>query len=104
MNNNQEMLRRNYNELIELKFVLEKDSSFFAEAGDMQGRHSLLSCSPSFLLSFLLLSLSYMLCITSGGEEDHERLIVPTSASVAADPSARQRSVKLGYSSCSFSI
>lgn len=33
MNNNQEMLNRNHNELIELKYVLEKDEEFFAQAG-----------------------------------------------------------------------
>ena len=33
MNNNQEMLNRNYNELIELKYVLEKDEEFFSQAG-----------------------------------------------------------------------
>jgi V-type H+-transporting ATPase subunit a len=32
MNSNQEMLNRNYNELIELKFVLTKDNTFFSEA------------------------------------------------------------------------
>lgn len=32
MNNNQEQLNRNYNELIELKHVLTKDSAFFSEA------------------------------------------------------------------------
>lgn len=29
LNSNQEMLRRNYNELIELKYVLQKDNEFF---------------------------------------------------------------------------
>lgn len=32
MNNNQEMLTRNFNELIELKHVLAKDTAFFSEA------------------------------------------------------------------------
>eukprot|EP01114_Cavostelium_apophysatum_P022526 TRINITY_DN817_c0_g1_i1.p1 TRINITY_DN817_c0_g1~~TRINITY_DN817_c0_g1_i1.p1 ORF type:complete len:810 (-),score=258.95 TRINITY_DN817_c0_g1_i1:55-2484(-) len=32
MNNNQEVLNRNYNELIEMKHVLTKDSAFFSEA------------------------------------------------------------------------
>lgn len=36
MNNNQEMLDRNYNELIELRHVLQKDSSFFDEAADFE--------------------------------------------------------------------
>jgi hypothetical protein len=31
MNGNQEMLNRNHNELIELRHVLQKDSSFFDE-------------------------------------------------------------------------
>jgi hypothetical protein len=31
MNSNQEMLNRNYNELIELKYVLTKDTAFFSE-------------------------------------------------------------------------
>jgi len=35
MNNNQEMLNRNYNELIELKYVLTKDTAFFSEAHEM---------------------------------------------------------------------
>lgn len=34
MNTNQEMLNRNYNELIELRHVLQKDTSFFDEASD----------------------------------------------------------------------
>jgi len=34
MNSNQEMLKRNYNELIELKHVLEKDNVFFASTAD----------------------------------------------------------------------
>jgi len=33
MNNNQEQLNRNHNELIELKYVLQKDDEFFYEAG-----------------------------------------------------------------------
>jgi len=33
MNSNQEKLKRNYNELIELKHVLEKDSVFFESSG-----------------------------------------------------------------------
>lgn len=36
MNSNQEMLKRNYNELVELKHVLEKDNVFFAQAGDQE--------------------------------------------------------------------
>lgn len=36
MNNGQEMLNRNYNELIELRHVLQKDSSFFDEASDFE--------------------------------------------------------------------
>jgi len=34
MNSNQEMLKRNYNELVELKHVLEKDNVFFAQTGN----------------------------------------------------------------------
>lgn len=36
--NNTELLERNKNELTELKHVLEKDSTFFSEAGDIQNR------------------------------------------------------------------
>ena len=36
MNNNQEMLNRNYNELVELRHVLQKDSSFFDEVSGWQ--------------------------------------------------------------------
>eukprot|EP01115_Flamella_aegyptia_P006834 TRINITY_DN28317_c0_g1_i1.p1 TRINITY_DN28317_c0_g1~~TRINITY_DN28317_c0_g1_i1.p1 ORF type:complete len:822 (+),score=388.53 TRINITY_DN28317_c0_g1_i1:76-2541(+) len=36
MNNNQEMLNRNFNELIELRHVLHKDSSFFDESADFR--------------------------------------------------------------------
>jgi len=37
MNSNQEMLKRNDNELIELKHVLEKDNVFFASSGEKEG-------------------------------------------------------------------
>jgi V-type H+-transporting ATPase subunit a len=36
MNSNQEMLKRNDNELIELKHVLEKDNVFFASSGEKE--------------------------------------------------------------------
>jgi V-type H+-transporting ATPase subunit a len=39
MNSNQEKLKRNYNELIELKHVLEKDSVFFETAGGDRDRY-----------------------------------------------------------------
>jgi hypothetical protein len=41
LNGNQEMLRRNYNELIELKYVLEKDNEFFQSADASANRDGL---------------------------------------------------------------
>lgn len=47
MNNNQEVLNRNYNELIEMKHVLTKDSAFFSEAvGDWHESDSEVAKSP----------------------------------------------------------
>jgi len=40
MNNNQDMLNRNYNELIELKHLLTKNTTFFSEVGDNHPRDS----------------------------------------------------------------
>lgn len=37
LNTNQEMLKRNYNELTELRHVLMKDTEFFEQAGDVGG-------------------------------------------------------------------
>lgn len=79
MNSNQEMLNRNFNELIELKHVLHTDDTFFAAVS-----HRSLCCSLCVARHSLLSQASHAeASIVETEEQQNQRLLAPSSDSNA---------------------
>lgn len=83
MNSNQEMLNRNFNELIELKHVLHTDDTFFAAVPTLR------SFCICFQVSHRHQASPTEASIVETEEQQNQRLLSPSSETAAA--------VKLGY-------